>query len=127
MTDLPMAKLEAMVQEVGLADLPALGAAILAGGVQGRVVVVIDVGFPGRDDARRKDRCPATDPAQGGLGTPHGDRFTLIYWPALPAQGAGHLGLGAMTYLPENRSSLRALSGLQRVSVKTPASAGHCS
>jgi acrylyl-CoA reductase (NADPH) len=41
-SDLPMAKLEAMVQEVGLAEVPALGAAILKGGVQGRVVV--DVG-----------------------------------------------------------------------------------
>lgn len=41
-TDLPLAKLEAMVQEVGLADLPALGAAILAGGVQGRVVVDVN-------------------------------------------------------------------------------------
>lgn len=38
-TDLPMDKLEAMVQVVGLADLPALGAAILKGGVKGRVVV----------------------------------------------------------------------------------------
>ena len=40
--ELPLAKLEAMVQEVGLADLPALGAAILAGGVQGRVVVDVN-------------------------------------------------------------------------------------
>ena len=37
--DLPMAKLEAMVQPAGLADLPALGEAILKGQVQGRVVV----------------------------------------------------------------------------------------
>lgn len=37
--ELPMAKLEAMVQECGLADLPDLGRAILKGGVQGRVVV----------------------------------------------------------------------------------------
>lgn len=40
--ELPLAKLDAMVQEVGLADLPALGAAILAGGVQGRVVVDVN-------------------------------------------------------------------------------------
>lgn len=40
--ELPLAKLEAMVQEVGLADLPVLGAAILAGGVQGRVVVDVN-------------------------------------------------------------------------------------
>jgi len=37
--ELPMAKLEAMVRECGLADLPDLGRAILKGGVQGRVVV----------------------------------------------------------------------------------------
>ncbi len=37
--DLPMAKLEAMVHPAALADLPALGAAILTGAVQGRVVV----------------------------------------------------------------------------------------
>jgi acrylyl-CoA reductase (NADPH) len=37
--DLPMAKLEAMVHDCGLADLPELGRAILAGEVQGRVVV----------------------------------------------------------------------------------------
>jgi acrylyl-CoA reductase (NADPH) len=41
-SDLPMGKLEAMVREVGLADLPALGAAILKGGVQGRVVVDVN-------------------------------------------------------------------------------------
>lgn len=41
-TDLPMAKLEAMVRPAGLADLPALGAAILKGGVQGRVVVDVN-------------------------------------------------------------------------------------
>lgn len=40
--ELPLAKLDAMVQEVGLAELPALGAAILAGGVQGRVVVDVN-------------------------------------------------------------------------------------
>ena len=37
--DLPMDRLEAMVREVGLAELPDLGRAILAGQVQGRVVV----------------------------------------------------------------------------------------
>ncbi|MHA6344902.1 acryloyl-CoA reductase [Roseivivax sp. CAU 1761] len=37
--DLPMDRLEAMVREVGLAELPELGRAILAGQVQGRVVV----------------------------------------------------------------------------------------
>lgn len=37
--ELPMAKLESMVQECGLADLPDLGRAILKGGVKGRVVV----------------------------------------------------------------------------------------
>ena len=37
--DLPMAKLEAMIRPATLADLPALGAAILKGEVQGRVVV----------------------------------------------------------------------------------------
>ncbi len=37
--ELPMEKLEAMVQPAGLADLPALGAAILRGEVRGRVVV----------------------------------------------------------------------------------------
>jgi acrylyl-CoA reductase (NADPH) len=41
-TDLPMQKLEAMVREVGLEDVPALGAAILKGGVQGRVVVDVN-------------------------------------------------------------------------------------
>ncbi|MFN4202351.1 MAG: MDR family oxidoreductase [Tabrizicola sp.] len=40
--DLPMEKLEAMVRLAGLADLPALGAAILKGGVQGRVVVDVN-------------------------------------------------------------------------------------
>ena len=34
-----MAKLEAMVEECGLADLPDLGRAILKGAVKGRVVV----------------------------------------------------------------------------------------
>jgi acrylyl-CoA reductase (NADPH) len=38
-TDLPMQKLQAMIRPAGLADLPALGAAILKGEVQGRVVV----------------------------------------------------------------------------------------
>lgn len=38
-SDLPMAKLEDMVQEARLEDLPELGAAILKGGVRGRVVV----------------------------------------------------------------------------------------
>ena len=37
--ELPMQKLEAMVQDCGLADLPELGRAILKGGVKGRVVV----------------------------------------------------------------------------------------
>lgn len=37
--ELPLDLLESMVQPAGLADLPALGAAILKGGVQGRVVV----------------------------------------------------------------------------------------
>lgn len=38
-TDLPMDKLEAMIQPATLADVPALGAAILKGDVRGRVVV----------------------------------------------------------------------------------------
>lgn len=37
--DLPMDKLEAMIQPATLAELPALGAAILKGGVKGRIVV----------------------------------------------------------------------------------------
>lgn len=37
--DLPMERLEAMIHPATLADLPALGAQILQGGVQGRVVV----------------------------------------------------------------------------------------
>jgi acrylyl-CoA reductase (NADPH) len=37
--DLPMDKLDAMIQPAGLADLPELGKAILAGEVRGRVVV----------------------------------------------------------------------------------------
>jgi acrylyl-CoA reductase (NADPH) len=37
--DLPIGKLEAMIVEAGLGDLPRLGAAILKGEVQGRVVV----------------------------------------------------------------------------------------
>ncbi len=38
-SDLPMDKLESMIRPATLADLPALGQAILKGGVQGRVVV----------------------------------------------------------------------------------------
>ena len=41
-TDLPMDKLEAMIEPAGLADLPALGAAILKGEVKGRVVVDVN-------------------------------------------------------------------------------------
>jgi len=37
--DLPMKKLEAMIQPASLSDLPALGAAILKGQIKGRVVV----------------------------------------------------------------------------------------
>lgn len=40
--DLPMDKLESMVQRATLADLPDLGAAILKGGVKGRVVVDVN-------------------------------------------------------------------------------------
>ena len=40
--DLPLDKLEAMVRPAGLADLPQLGAAILKGQVQGRVVVDVN-------------------------------------------------------------------------------------
>ncbi len=40
-TDLPMEKLEAMIQPASLKDLPALGADILKGQVKGRVVVEI--------------------------------------------------------------------------------------
>ncbi len=40
--DLPMAKLDAMVQPATLADLPDLGAAILQGQVKGRVVVDVN-------------------------------------------------------------------------------------
>ena len=40
--DLPMEKLGAMVKMASLADLPALGAAILRGAVQGRVVVDVN-------------------------------------------------------------------------------------
>ncbi|MGL4320127.1 MAG: zinc-binding dehydrogenase, partial [Paracoccaceae bacterium] len=40
--DLPLDKLEAMIQPATLADLPELGAAILKGGVQGRVVVDVN-------------------------------------------------------------------------------------
>ena len=41
-SDLPMDKLHAMIQPATLADLPALGAAILKGGVKGRVVVDVN-------------------------------------------------------------------------------------
>ncbi len=41
-TDLPLDKLEAMIRPAGLAELPALGAAILQGQVQGRVVVDVN-------------------------------------------------------------------------------------
>ncbi len=41
-TDLPMDKLEAMIQPATLADLPALGADILKGKVKGRVVVDVN-------------------------------------------------------------------------------------
>lgn len=40
--DLPMDKLEAMVRPATLADVPALGAAILRSDVQGRVVVNVN-------------------------------------------------------------------------------------
>jgi acrylyl-CoA reductase (NADPH) len=40
--DLPMDKLDAMVQPATLADLPALGKAILKGQVKGRVVVDVN-------------------------------------------------------------------------------------
>ncbi|MFN3970200.1 MAG: MDR family oxidoreductase [Gemmobacter sp.] len=40
--DLPLDRLEAMIQPATLADLPALGAAILKGQVQGRVVVDVN-------------------------------------------------------------------------------------
>ena len=40
--DLPMDKLEAMIQPATLADLPELGRAILKGGVRGRVVVDVN-------------------------------------------------------------------------------------
>ncbi len=41
-TDLPMGKLDAMIQTATLSDLPALGAAILKGEVKGRVVVDVN-------------------------------------------------------------------------------------
>ena len=41
-TDLPLDKLEAMVTPATLADLPKLGADILAGQVKGRVVVDVN-------------------------------------------------------------------------------------
>ena len=40
--DLPMDKLEAMIEMAALPDLPALGASILKGGVKGRVVVDVN-------------------------------------------------------------------------------------
>ena len=40
--DLPMDKLDAMIRPATLADLPALGASILKGGVRGRVVVDVN-------------------------------------------------------------------------------------
>jgi len=40
--ELPMDRLSAMIRPAGLADLPALGEAILKGGVQGRVVVDVN-------------------------------------------------------------------------------------
>jgi acrylyl-CoA reductase (NADPH) len=36
---MPLDKLNAMIHPAGLADIPALGASILQGGVKGRVVV----------------------------------------------------------------------------------------
>ena len=41
-TDLPMNKLEAMIQPATLSDLPKLGADILKGQVKGRVVVDVN-------------------------------------------------------------------------------------
>jgi acrylyl-CoA reductase (NADPH) len=41
-TDLPLGKLEAMIREVTLADVPALGSQILDGQVQGRIVVDVN-------------------------------------------------------------------------------------
>jgi acrylyl-CoA reductase (NADPH) len=41
-TDLPMDKLEGMIQPATLGELPALGKSILAGGVKGRVVVDVN-------------------------------------------------------------------------------------
>jgi acrylyl-CoA reductase (NADPH) len=41
-SDLPMAKLDAMVRPAVLAEMPELGRAILAGRVQGRVVVDVN-------------------------------------------------------------------------------------
>ena len=40
--DLPMDKLEAMIQPAGLAELPDLGKAILKGHVKGRIVVDVN-------------------------------------------------------------------------------------
>ena len=39
---LPMDRLDAMIRPATLADLPGLGAAIVQGGVQGRVVVDVN-------------------------------------------------------------------------------------
>lgn len=41
-TDLPIDKLETMVQPATLSDLPTLGAAILKGQIEGRVVVDVN-------------------------------------------------------------------------------------
>lgn len=40
-TDLPMEKLESMIKEVALADVPALGPVILGGQIQGRTVIKV--------------------------------------------------------------------------------------
>ena len=40
--DLPMARLESMIQTATLADLPKLGAEILKGQIKGRVVVDVN-------------------------------------------------------------------------------------
>ena len=41
-SDLPLEKLDAMIQPASLTDLPKLGADILAGQVKGRVVVDVN-------------------------------------------------------------------------------------
>nr|WP_321509549.1 oxidoreductase [uncultured Celeribacter sp.] len=48
-TDLPVTKLEEMIQEATLADVPALGAAILKGQVKGRVVVTVPDEVPANE------------------------------------------------------------------------------